>query len=103
MSDLIHKSASELAELIASKSVSSVEVTEAFFDRSVELNPKTNSYLYLNRENAISAAKAADAALANGEKLSPLHGVPIAVKDNLTTTDAPTSSGAKIREGWVPQ
>ena len=103
MSDLIHKSASELADLIASKSVSSQEVTAAFFDRSVELNPKTNSYLHLNRENALSAAKAADAALANGERLSPLHGVPIAVKDNLTTTDAPTTSGSKILEGWVPQ
>ena len=102
MSDLIHKSASELADLIASKSVSSQEVTAAFFDRSVELNPKTNSYLYLNRDTALSAAKAADAALANGEKLSPLHGVPIAVKDNLTTTDAPTTSGSKILEGWIP-
>ncbi|MEN9953646.1 MAG: Asp-tRNA(Asn)/Glu-tRNA(Gln) amidotransferase subunit GatA, partial [Actinomycetota bacterium] len=103
MSELIHKSASELADLISSKSVSSEEVTSAFFDRSVEMNPKTNSYLYLNRDTAMAAAKAADAALANGEKLSPLHGVPIAVKDNLTTTDAPTTSGSKILEGWVPQ
>ena len=60
MSELIHKSASELAELIASKSVSSVEVTGAFFDRSEALNPKTNSYLYLNRETAMNAAKAAE-------------------------------------------
>ncbi len=42
MSELIHKSASELADLIASKAASSVEVTQAFFDRSEALNPKTN-------------------------------------------------------------
>lgn len=103
MSDLIHKPASELASLIASKEVSSVEVTTAFYDRAEKLNPKTNSYLYLNRDNAIAAAKAADADLAAGKAHSPLHGVPIAVKDNLTTTDAPTTSGSKILEGWVPQ
>lgn len=103
MSDLIHKPASELASLIASKEVSSVEVTTAFYDRAEKLNPKTNSYLYLNRENAIAAAKSADADLAAGKAHSPLHGVPIAVKDNLTTTDAPTTSGSKILEGWVPQ
>lgn len=103
MSELVYRPASELAELIAKKEVSSVEVTEAFFDRSEKLNPVTNSYLHLNRELAIAAATKADADLAAGKTLSALHGVPIAVKDNLTTTDAPTTSGSKILEGWVPQ
>lgn len=103
MSDLVYRPAAELAELIASKQVSSVEVTTAFFDRSEKLNPVTNSYLHLNRELAIAAAKRADEQLAVGEAVSVLHGVPIAVKDNLTTTDAPTTSGSKILEGWVPQ
>ncbi len=103
MSELVYRPASELAELIASKQVSSVEVTTAFFDRSEKLNPITNSYLHLNRELAIAAAKRADEQLAAGESVSVLHGVPIAVKDNLTTTDAPTTSGSKILEGWVPQ
>jgi aspartyl-tRNA(Asn)/glutamyl-tRNA(Gln) amidotransferase subunit A len=103
VSDLVYRPAAELAELIASKQVSSVEVTTAFFDRSEKLNPVTNSYLHLNRELAIAAAKRADEQLAGGEAVSVLHGVPIAVKDNLTTTDAPTTSGSKILEGWVPQ
>ena len=103
MSDLIHSSAAELADLITKREVSSEEVTKAFFDRSEALNPVTNSYLYLNRENALSAARKADQDLASGKSHSPLHGVPIAVKDNLTTTDAPTTSGSKILEGWVPQ
>ncbi len=103
MSELITKSASELAGLIESKEISSVEATEAFFDRSESLNHLTLSYLHLNRESALAAAKAADSDLAAGKRHSALHGVPIAVKDNLTTTDAPTTAGSKILEGWVPQ
>jgi aspartyl-tRNA(Asn)/glutamyl-tRNA(Gln) amidotransferase subunit A len=103
LSELINKSASELAQLIGSKEISSVESTEAFFDRSESLNHLTLSYLHLNRETAIAAAKAADNDLAAGKRHSALHGVPIAVKDNLTTTDAPTTAGSKILEGWVPQ
>ncbi|MFM1845199.1 MAG: Asp-tRNA(Asn)/Glu-tRNA(Gln) amidotransferase subunit GatA, partial [Actinomycetota bacterium] len=103
MSELIHKSAAELAELISTKQVSSQEVTAAFFDRSEKLNHKTFSYLYLNRETALAAAKRADEDLAAGKAHSPLHGVPIAVKDVLVTKDAPTTAGSKILEGWVPQ
>ncbi len=103
MSELIHKSAAELAELISTKQVSSQEITAAFFDRSEKLNHKTFSYLYLNRETALSAAKRADEDLAAGKAHSPLHGVPIAVKDVLVTRDAPTTAGSKILEGWVPQ
>ncbi len=103
MSELITKSASELATLIESKEVSSLEVTEAFFDRAEKLNNLTLSYLHLKRENAVSSAKQADIDLASGKRHSALHGVPIAVKDNLTTTDAPTTAGSKILEGWVPQ
>ena len=103
MSELITKSASELAQLIESKEISSVEATEAFFDRSESLNHLTLSYLHLNRETALAAAQAADSDLAAGKRHSALHGVPIAVKDNLTTTDAPTTAGSKILEGWVPQ
>ena len=103
MSELITKSASELATLIESKEVSSLEVTEAFFDRAEKLNDLTLSFLHLKRDNAISAAKQADSDLSGGKRHSALHGVPIAVKDNLTTTDAPTTAGSKILQGWIPQ
>ena len=103
MSELITKSASELATLIESKEVSSLEVTEAFFDRAEKLNDLTLSFLHLNRDNAVSAAKQADSDLSGGKRHSALHGVPIAVKDNLTTTDAPTTAGSKILQGWIPQ
>jgi len=102
MSELVFKPASELAGLIASKEVSSVEVTTAFFDRSERLNEKTFSYLHLDRERALAAANQADVDLAAGRVSSPLHGVPIAVKDVLTTKDAPSTAGSKILQGWVP-
>ncbi|MEY3972076.1 MAG: Asp-tRNA(Asn)/Glu-tRNA(Gln) amidotransferase subunit GatA [Actinomycetota bacterium] len=103
MSELIQKSAAELAELISTKQVSSQEVTAAFFERSEKMNHKTFSYLHLNRETAMAAAKRADEDLGAGKAHSPLHGVPIAVKDVLVTKDAPTTAGSKILEGWVPQ
>jgi len=103
MTEITSSSAAALAGLISSKKASSVEITTAFLDRLEKLNPKTNSYLYFNRENSLAQAKRADQQLADGTAVSPLHGVPIAVKDNLTTTDAPTTAGSKILEGWVPQ
>ena len=99
----IGKSASELAQLIAKGDASSQEITKEFFDRSEALNHKTFSYLHLNRETAMTAAKLADDERASGKSASALHGVPIAVKDVLTTTDAPSTSGSKILEGWIPQ
>jgi aspartyl-tRNA(Asn)/glutamyl-tRNA(Gln) amidotransferase subunit A len=103
MTEITSSSAAVLAGLISSKQASSVEITTAFLDRLERLNPKTNSYLHFNRENSLAQAKKADQLLAEGAAVSPLHGVPIAVKDNLTTTDAPTTAGSKILEGWVPQ
>ena len=99
----IGKSASDLAQLIAKGDASSQEITKEFFDRSEALNHKTFSYLHLNREPAMAAAKLADDERASGKSASALHGVPIAVKDVLTTTDAPSTSGSKILEGWIPQ
>ena len=98
---LTHKSAAELAQLVQSREVSSVEVTTAFLDRAEALNHKTFSYLHIDRSLALAAAERADQAIAAGQLQSPLAGVPIAVKDNLATTDAPTTAGSKILEGWV--
>ncbi|MFM1973156.1 MAG: hypothetical protein RLZZ345_240, partial [Actinomycetota bacterium] len=102
MSDLIRKTASELAALISSGEVSSVEVTRAHLERSDAVDAAVHSYLYQSPEASLIAAAEADRARAAGEVASPLAGVPIAVKDNLATTDAPTTSGSKILQGWQP-
>ncbi|CAB4638791.1 unannotated protein [freshwater metagenome] len=102
MSELIRKNASELVELLKSGQVSSVELTQVHLDRSAAVDQDVHSYLYQNPETALAAAADIDRRRAAGEKVHELAGLPIAVKDNLTTTDAPTTSGSKILEGWVP-
>ncbi|WP_296630025.1 Asp-tRNA(Asn)/Glu-tRNA(Gln) amidotransferase subunit GatA [Rhodoluna sp.] len=102
MSDLIRKSASEQAELLRTGQVSSVELTQAHLDRTAAVDGDVHSYLHVGPEAALAAAADIDRRRAAGEQLHQLAGLPIAVKDNLTTTDAPTTSGSKILEGWVP-
>ena len=102
MSELIRKSASELAELLHSKEVSSVEVTRAHLERSDAVDGAVHSYLYQSPEAALIAAAEIDRQRAAGDQLHALAGLPIAVKDNLATTDAPTTAGSKILQGWVP-
>ena len=103
MSELIRKNAAELVSLMASGEVSSVEVTQAHLDRIAAVNGTLNSYLHVTADAALKVAANVDRRRAAGESLPKLAGLPIAVKDNLTTTDAPTTAGSKILEGWVPQ
>ena len=103
MSELIKKSASELSLLLQSGEVSSVEVTQAHLDRTTAVDERVHSYLHVGPTAALAAAAEIDKRRSAGEQLHPMAGVPIAVKDNLTTTDAPTTSGSKILEGWMPQ
>lgn len=95
-------SAAELADKIAAKQLSSVEVTQAHLDRIAEVDGELGAFLHVTGEQALVAAKAADDAIASGAAPSALAGVPIALKDVFTTTDAPTTCGSKMLEGWVP-
>lgn len=101
MSDLIHKTAAELAEMLAAGTTTSVEITQAHLDRIAAVDGALNAFLHVNAAVSLEAAKASDARRAAGASLSPLDGVPIAIKDVLVTTDMPSTSGSKILEGWM--
>lgn len=97
------QSAAELAEKIHAGDLSAVEVTQAHLDRISEIDGELHAFLHVNADEALAAAAEVDKTIAAGQApASPLAGVPLALKDVFTTTDAPTTCGSKMLEGWVP-
>ena len=101
MDQLTNKSLTTLAQLIRSKSVSPVEVAEAYLERIAELNPKLNAIVTI-APDLMDQAGAAEKAVASGVELGPLHGVPITIKDTIETAGLRSTSGSKIRDAYVP-
>lgn len=94
--------AAELAEKIHAREISSAEVTQAHLDRIGEIDARINAFLHVGADAALAAATAVDESLAAGDApASPLAGVPLALKDVFTTTDAPTTCGSKMLEGYM--
>ncbi|WP_424188777.1 Asp-tRNA(Asn)/Glu-tRNA(Gln) amidotransferase subunit GatA [Actinokineospora sp. G85] len=103
MTDLIRLTAAELAAKIHAGEVSSVEVTQAHLDRIAAVDPAVHAFLHVDAERALQAAKAVDEEVAAGRApVSPLAGVPVAVKDVLATQGSPTTCGSKLLDGWLP-
>lgn len=100
--NLYEKTASELSSMLKSKEISSVELTESVFDRIESVEDKVNAYVTLNKEQALETAKAVDEKRANGEELSPLAGIPMGIKDNISTKGLRTTCASKMLENYVP-
>jgi aspartyl-tRNA(Asn)/glutamyl-tRNA(Gln) amidotransferase subunit A len=91
-----------MASALASKEISSVELTKQHLDRIASVDGKIHAFLHIDNAGALEQAAEIDKKRASGEKLSPLAGVPIAVKDILAQKGIPTTAGSKILEGWRP-
>ena len=91
-----------MAAQIASGQTSSVELTQAHLDRIESVDTDVHAFLFVDSQGALAQAAAIDAKRAAGEKLSPLAGVPLALKDVMTQKGIPTTAGSKILEGWRP-
>ncbi len=100
--DLTRLTAAALGQLVDAGGVSAVEVTQAHLDRIGAIDGQMHAFLYVDAEGALAAARAVDEARARNEPLGPLAGVPVAVKDVITTRGVPTTAGSKILEGWRP-
>lgn len=94
--------ATQLSKLIESKEVSPVDATEAYLDRIEEVDPKLNSYITITGEQALDAARHAEQEIATGMYRGPLHGVPVAVKDQFNTAGILTTGGSSILKDNVP-
>jgi aspartyl-tRNA(Asn)/glutamyl-tRNA(Gln) amidotransferase subunit A len=89
-------------EALAAKKVSARELAGEFYKRIEARNPELNAYLTLSRERAYAQADRVDAMVAAGKPLPPLAGVPIAIKDVISTLGVKTTCGSKILEEYVP-
>jgi aspartyl-tRNA(Asn)/glutamyl-tRNA(Gln) amidotransferase subunit A len=92
----------EVSEKIKNKEITSLELTESILNRIKEVEPKVDSFISLTEEYAINKAKEIDEKIAKGENLSPLAGVPMAVKDNICTDGIKTTCASKMLENFVP-
>ena len=96
---MIDQPLSELSEALASGKSSSLEVTKACLDRIRTTDAKIGAFLRIDEVGALAAAAASDA---RKQKLSPLDGVPVALKDMILTAGLETTAGSKILSGFIP-
>jgi aspartyl-tRNA(Asn)/glutamyl-tRNA(Gln) amidotransferase subunit A len=87
---------------LRTKKISARELAAGFYANIDRQNPSLNAYLTLSHERAFAQADRVDAAIAHGEKLPPLAGVPVAIKDVISTSGTRTTCGSKILESYVP-
>ena len=103
VSELIYRSASWMARAVRAGELSAVELVDAHLERIDEVNPALNAVVALCAERAREEARAADAAVARGDELGALHGVPFTLKDSHDTAGVVSTGGTLGRKGYVPK
>ncbi|MEZ4713818.1 MAG: amidase [Caldilineaceae bacterium] len=101
--EICFKTATELAHLIRTKELSARQVMEAHLAQIECVNPAVNAIVTLLPERAMQGAAAADEALARGEEVGPLHGLPVAHKDLVETKGIRTTYGSPLYKDFVPE
>ena len=99
---MIKKSAAEMAAALSAGEVTSVELTQAHLDQIAKVDSDVHAFLHVDNDGAIAQARAVDEKRKSGEKVPPLAGVPLALKDVLVQKGIPTTCGSKMLEGWRP-
>ncbi|GIW01269.1 amidase [Roseiflexus sp.] len=102
MSDLFRLTIEDAADLLARREISAVELTSAHLDRIATHDTRLNSFITVTADHALAQARAADNELARGARRSPLHGIPIALKDLYDTAGVRTTAGATFFAERMP-
>lgn len=92
----------ELGKRLAAKELSCTELTQAYLDAIAREDEKLNAYITVTPEAALAAAKRVDERILAGEQLRPLEGIPMTLKDNLSTKGIETTCASKILTGYKP-
>lgn len=100
--ELYAQTAHELRKLLHARKVSAVEIAESVFGRIADVEPKIGAYVTVMQEEGLAAARAVDAQRSQGAELSPLAGIPIAIKDNMCTRGTTTTCSSKILQSFRP-
>ena len=95
-------SATELSALLAAKEVSPVEATEAYLERIQSLDTKLRAFVTVTADAALVSAKQAEQEIGKGNYRGPMHGVPVAVKDQIYTRGVLTTGGSPVFSDFVP-
>ncbi len=100
--NLYELNAYELSSMLKEKKVSSKEITESVFSRIEDVESKVDAYLYTDKDTALKRAEEIDNKIANGEVLGRLAGIPVGIKDNISTKGIPTTCASKMLENYKP-
>jgi aspartyl-tRNA(Asn)/glutamyl-tRNA(Gln) amidotransferase subunit A len=101
MTDLVDLSIVEAGDRLRRGEATSVELTDAILRRIDETEPRIHAYTHVYRDSAPEVARERDREMAVGRWRGPLHGIPIAIKDLLSTTEAPTEAGSAALAGYM--
>jgi aspartyl-tRNA(Asn)/glutamyl-tRNA(Gln) amidotransferase subunit A len=101
-SDYTYMSIAEVSELVRLKKVSPVELVNTCLKRIEQLNPTLNAFITVTADNALKEAKQAETEIANGKWKGPLHGIPIALKDNIDTAGIKTTAASGVYKDRIP-
>lgn len=101
--DRVYLSLAEASELLRTRKVSSVELVRSCLDRIDTYQPKLNAFITVMREQALNDAGQCDKEIHAGKRRGPLHGIPIALKDNIDTAGVRTTAGSAVFDDRIPQ